>query len=172
LQKPLGKPFRLLTNVSFRPIGFGYFRGLSKKQNPKNAMKKIFTTGIIAGFILLIIGYLALLVVANLLPAVAEEYYSPTFRSGSDRLWMYLAHPFLLTITFAWFWHNFKSGIVGSWWFRGIWVGLIYGAVALLPAMWLTFSSINVSLLMVLSWYIYGLFQAIIAGLIYAKLNP
>lgn len=137
-----------------------------------SSMKKIFTSGIIAGIVLLIISYAALYVTIYLFPGIADEYYSPTFRGGSDRLWMYLAHSFVMAITFSWFWHNFKEKIQGSWLYRGIWVGLIYGAVALLPAMWLTFSSINVSLQMVFSWYIYGIFQACVAGLIFAKTNP
>ena len=137
-----------------------------------SSMKKIFTSGIIAGIILLIISYAALYVTIYLFPGIADEYYSPTFRDGSDRMWMYLAHSFVMAITFSWFWQNFKEKIQGSWLYRGVWVGLIYGAVALLPAMWLTFSSINVSLQMVFSWYVYGIFQACVAGLIFAKTNP
>ena len=135
-------------------------------------MKKIFTSGLLAGAVLLVIGYAALYVVIKIFPGIAEEYYSPTFREGSTHLWMYLAHPFIMAITFAWFWENFKTNIHGSLVYRGLWVGLIYGAVALLPAMWLTFSSVAISLKMVISWYLYGLFQACLAGLIFAKTNP
>ena len=51
-------------------------------------------------------------------------------------------------------------------------MGLMYALVATLPAMWITFSAINISVEMVLTWFLYGLFQAIISGLILARLNP
>ncbi len=135
-------------------------------------MKKIFTTGLLAGAILLVLSYVALYLTIYLFPGLAGEYYSPTYREGSDRIILFFLHPFVMAITFAWFWENFKANIQGSLIYRGIWVGLIYGAVALLPAMWLTFSSLNVSLEMVISWYAFGLFQACVAGLIFAKTNP
>jgi hypothetical protein len=44
--------------------------------------------------------------------------------------------------------------------------------IALLPVMWITFSSMDITLTMVTSWFLYGLLQAIIAGLFFAKVNP
>ena len=55
---------------------------------------------------------------------------------------------------------------------RAIEVALVYGIVALLPILWLTFSAIDVSFKMVITWLIYGLVQAFAAGIIFAKLNP
>lgn len=51
-------------------------------------------------------------------------------------------------------------------------VGLIYGCIAVLPAMWITFSGLSVSIAIVATWIIYGTIQGIIAGMIYAKINP
>ena len=164
--------FKQVIFVSFMGAILIYLRHQIKQSKYLRTMKKIFTSGLLAGVVLLIAGYAALYVVIMLFPGIAEEYYSPTFREGSTHLWMYLAHPFIMAITFSWFWENFKTNIQGSLLYRGVWVGLIYGAVALLPAMWLTFSSLDISLKMVLSWYVYGLFQACVAGLIFAKTNP
>jgi hypothetical protein len=36
----------------------------------------------------------------------------------------------------------------------------------------LTFSAIDISFLMVFTWLIYGIIQAFVAGLIFAKMNP
>ena len=55
---------------------------------------------------------------------------------------------------------------------RSIEVAFVYGIVALLPILWLTFSAIDVSLEMVLTWFIYGIVQAFVAGIVFAKLNP
>jgi hypothetical protein len=38
--------------------------------------------------------------------------------------------------------------------------------------MWITYSSLAVSLTMILTWVIYGFFQAIVLGVIYAKMSP
>jgi hypothetical protein len=38
--------------------------------------------------------------------------------------------------------------------------------------MWISFSSLDITVLTVLSWFFYGLVQAIIAGLVFAKVNP
>jgi len=147
-----------------------YLPPVNQTQNV--VMKKIFISGLLAGVVLLLISFAALYLTIYLFPGIADEYYSPTYRDDSDRLWLYFLHPFVMAITFSWFWENFKSKIEGGLVYRGVWVGLIYGAVALLPAMWMTFSALNVSLQMVVSWYAYGLFQACIAGLIFAKTNP
>jgi len=48
---------------------------------------------------------------------------------------------------------------------------LVYAMVALLPVMWITFSSLDITLFIVFSWFMYGLIQAVIAGLIFAKIN-
>jgi hypothetical protein len=133
-------------------------------------MKKIFISGFAAGFVILILSYAGLYATIFLLPEVANEYYDPTYTS--DRLWLFVLHPFVMSITFAWFWDKFKSNIQGGWLYRGVWMGLIYGAVATLPAMWLTFSSINVSLGMVVTWFFYGLLCAVTAGVIFSKMNP
>jgi len=105
-------------------------------------------------------------------PAVVEEYYNPIFWPGGERALLFFAHPFVLSICLAWFWDRSKSLYTGAWWFRGAEMGLVYGVVATLPSMWITFSAISVSLAMVLTWLLYGFVQSVIAGLVFARLNP
>ena len=38
--------------------------------------------------------------------------------------------------------------------------------------MWITFSAIDVSLTMILTWLLYGFVQAAVAGILLARLNP
>ena len=57
-------------------------------------------------------------------------------------------------------------------WWRGIEMGLVYGLIATLPSMWITFSSLAVSLGLVVTWLLYGVFQAIVVGIIFAKISP
>ncbi len=112
--------------------------------------------------------YLTILV----FPGIAEQYYNPVFRSGGDRNVFFYIHPFILGLALAWFWERFKGQFSGSFLLRGLELGFVYAIVAILPAMWITFSAIDVSLTMVLTWLLYGFVQAAVAGVVFAKWNP
>lgn len=141
---------------------------------PPDIMQKILTSGIAAGIVLLIVSYGLLTLTPTLLPALTDEYFNPAvFQTGNDRIILYFLHPFVLSFALAWFWERFKGLFhSSSFIWRGIELGLVYGLVATLPTMWITFSSMNVSMMMILSWLGYGIIQAIVAGIINAKLNP
>lgn len=55
---------------------------------------------------------------------------------------------------------------------RGLEFDFIYAIVALIPVMWITISTLDVTVTMVLSWLLYGFFQAIVAFIVFAKMNP
>lgn len=55
---------------------------------------------------------------------------------------------------------------------RGIEFGMVYAFIALLPVMWISFSALDITVAMVISWFVYGLAQATIAGIVFAKINP
>lgn len=135
-------------------------------------MKTFLLKGFVAGGVLLVFSYLALYLIVTFAPAVAEEYYNPIFDMGGDKTILYFLHPFILSFALAWFWRRFKSLFHGSFWVRGIEMGLVYAVVAVLPSMWITFSALAISLPIVLSWVAYGLFQAVVVGVIYAKISP
>lgn len=135
-------------------------------------MKRIVISGFVAGLILLALSYIVLFITIRIFPSLVEEYYNPIFWPGGDRALLFFAHPFVLSLCLAWFWERSKNLYTGKWLFRGAEMGLVYGVVATLPSMWITFSAISVSLVMVLSWLLYGFLQAIIAGLVFARLNP
>ncbi|MDX1941932.1 MAG: hypothetical protein SFU99_15325 [Saprospiraceae bacterium] len=135
-------------------------------------MKKIVLPGLVTGATLLALSYAVLYLTINFFPKLVEEYYNPIFWPGNDRAMLFFAHPFVLSFALAWFWERFKSLFKGALLLRGIEMGVVYSVVATLPSMWITFSAIYVSLTMVLSWFAYGIVQATIAGLIFAKMNP
>jgi hypothetical protein len=105
-------------------------------------------------------------------PAVTQEYLSSVFRTSGRTDWLYYAHPFILSIALKWFWERYKGIFVGSYILRAVEVALVYGIVALIPVLWLTFSAIDISFQMVLTWLIYGFIQAFAAGIVFARLNP
>jgi hypothetical protein len=136
-------------------------------------MKKIITTSLLAGFVLLLVSLLLLYASISIFPNLAEEYFSPVFRWSSAKTdWLFYTHPFVLAFALKWFWERYKDLFKGSLVLRALEVALVYGIVAMLPVLWLTFSAIDISLGMVITWLIYGIVEAFIAGIIFAKLNP
>lgn len=135
-------------------------------------MKLITIKMLVAGIILLVISYLALFLMVNLVPSLAEQYYDPMFSFEGSKSWLFFIHPFIISFALAWFWKRFKELFHGSRWWRGTEVGLFYGLIAVVPSMWMIYSALNISLPMVITWAIYGVLQAVIAGIISAHINP
>ena len=134
--------------------------------------KKILIPGLIAGVVLLILSFGMLYGAIYLFPDVAEQYYSPVFREGGDYAWLFYVHPFVLSLALAWFWDRFKGQFTGSMIVRDLELGLVYTLVATLPSMLITFSALDITVVMVLTWLLYGFIQAVVAGLIFARMNP
>ena len=135
-------------------------------------MKKILIPGILTGIFLLISSFIALFLTIKLFPSLAWEYFGPTFNTDGSRDILFYIHPFLLGLALAWFWNRVKEIFTGNSIAKALEFSLIYAAIATIPTMWITFSAINISLEMVLTWILYGLLQALVAGLILSRLNP
>jgi hypothetical protein len=135
-------------------------------------MNKIISSGLLAGVVLLILSVLGLYVTIWYFPKIAEHYFDPMFDTQSNRYMIYFLHPFIISFALSWFWQRFKGVLTGSFLTRGVEFGLIYTLIAILPMMWLIYSAINVSLDMVATWLVLGLFQGIISGLVFEKTNP
>lgn len=135
-------------------------------------MKKIFFAGLVAGVVLLILSVLGLYTTIWFFPGLAAQYFDPAFETGSGRIMLYYIHPFVISMALSWFWSRFKGVLTGSFLSRGIEFGLIYTLVATLPMMWLIYSAMNVSLMMVCTWFLLALAQGVIAGFVFEKMNP
>jgi hypothetical protein len=106
-------------------------------------------------------------------PGLVEEYFSPVFRWSDTRTdWMFYMHPFVVAFALKWFWERYKDLFKGGDLLRAFEVALVYGIVAMVPVLWVTYSSIDISLFMVLTWLAYGILQAFVAGYIFSKINP
>jgi uncharacterized membrane protein len=134
-------------------------------------MKKIISSGFVASVVLLAFAFLCLLVMPILLPKVAEEYYNPAFVNDEARNFLYYIHPVVLAFGLAWFWNRFKSLLKGNALMQGIEMALIYVAIATVPSLLITYSAIDVSLLTIGSWLLYGFLQALIAGIIFSRMH-
>lgn len=135
-------------------------------------MKKVITSGLVAGIILLAVSILGLYATIWLFPHMAMQYFNPEFGEQSNRFMFYFIHPFIIAMVLSWFWNRFKGLHTGSFLIRGIRFGFLYALIAVLPNMWLIYSTMNVSLLMVTTWFIFGLIQGVIAGFIFERMNP
>lgn len=135
-------------------------------------MNKIVTI-LIAGALVLVLSLAMLFGFILSFPSLMEEYYNPIFRSNSFQTdWLFYLHPFVLSAGLLWFWEHSKKELTGSLVTKAFKVALSYGIIAMVPVLLLTFSAINISALMVFTWLGYGIVQAFIAGLVFAKRNP
>jgi len=135
-------------------------------------MKKIIKSGFIAGIILFVVSYGGLYLAIQFVPQLFVMYNNPLFESDGSRDLLFYSHAFIIAFALSWFWERFKGMFKGPSILRGIEFGAVYAVVALLPVMWITFSSLDITVIMVVSWFVYGLFQSIIAGIVFAKMNP
>jgi hypothetical protein len=134
-------------------------------------MKKILLSGFIAGTILFILSYGGLFLAVKFFPSLFVEYNNPLFNSDGSRDVLFYMHAFIFSFALAWFWDRFKGLFHGSFLIRGFEFGFVYAVVAMLPVMTITFSALDITLVMVMSWFLYGFLQAIVAGLVFAKIN-
>ncbi len=136
-------------------------------------MKNTAITILAAGFLVLIVSLALLYSIIYFFPTLMEEYYNPVFRSNSFKTdWLFYVHPFVLSWALSWFWDRCKGLFSGSVLLRAAEVALAYAAVAMVPVLWLTFSALDISGLMVLTWLAYAIVQSFFAALVFAKLNP
>ncbi len=135
-------------------------------------MKKVITSGIIVGLALFVVCYGGLFVAIRLFPHFFEEYISTMFNSDGSRDFFFYTHVFVISFALSMFWKRFKIFFKGHSIIRGLEFGGTYAIVSLLPIFWLSYSTLDITFKMVASWFIYGLIQATVAGVILSKTNP
>lgn len=131
-------------------------------------MRRVIFIGILAGVTMLIMSF-AWSAISNLLwPALTLEYQNPQiFRPWSDPLMsLFFLHPIIVGVILSWLWSQTNHLIKKERpWSRGVVFGLVYWA-ATISGMIISYSTFQVSFIMVLNWSINGLVQALTAGII------
>lgn len=135
-------------------------------------MNQFLKSAIVAGIAIFAVSYGGLYAGLYLIPDFFDGYISPVFNSDDSRNFFFYLHPFVLSFALAFFWGRFKQMLRGNDLMRGLEFGLLYALIALVPVMWITYSAVDVSLSMVLTWLLYGTVQACVAGLIFTRLSP
>lgn len=129
--------------------------------------------GLIVGLANLIIGMGLNFGLHTLFPVLGKEYQNPViFRSWQDPLMMvFFAYPFIFGIVLAYFWSLFGKHFTGNVTNKAFQFAKLYFIIATIPGMFISYTTFQVSLLMILSWTITGFAQAFVAGLIFAKIK-
>ena len=136
-------------------------------------MKKIIVPGLTAGVVILILG-MVISYIFMPFPSIRADYNSTSviMRSWADPLIsLFLLYPFVLGVALAWFWDKSKHVFKGSFIKRGFGFGFAYFVIATIPGMLISYSSLSLSLLTIISWAISGFINAVAAGMIFAKMD-
>lgn len=141
-------------------------------QQSIGVIRRVLISGFVAGVVLSFLSYLSLYLAIRFIPFVFVDYINPLFISDGSRDIMFYLHAMIISMALAYLWEKLKTLFSGNFFQRGLKFGLLYGLTALIPIMWITYSTMEITLVMVASWVIYGIFQSVIAGIIFAKMNP
>lgn len=134
-------------------------------------MKKTFLSGLIAGFVLLILSVAGLYLLLWQMPDMAMEYFGPAFISPDRRNVLYYVHPFIIAICLLWLWRQFQHIFKGSIIIKSLKFGMVYMTIATFPYMLLIYSAIDVSWLIILSWLIFGFVEATVGAIIFYQIH-
>ncbi len=131
-------------------------------------LKKVIIPGLIAGALMLISAVILNVVMDSLFPEISKQYrQGGFFRPWSDPLMsLIFIQPVILGITMAFVWENVTEKLTPPLRF-----GLIYWAIVTLPGMLISYSTFNISLLMILSWTFTGLIQILLGSFVISKMN-
>ena len=127
--------------------------------------------GFIAGFVNLLFGLGINAVLGMILPGLEQEYQnSSVFRSWQDPLMMiYVAYPFILGLVLTYLWRKLYKQLKGTDPQKAMEFAKIYFVIATIPGMFISYTSLQLSFLMILVWTFTGFIQAYLAGLVYTK---
>lgn len=122
--------------------------------------------GLVAGVVLLVVGYSFNWLLSFLIPQILAEYQNTAiFRSWNDPLMLvYFAYPFILGVVLAYLWEKLKAK-------DALEFAKTYFIIATIPGMFISYTSMQLSLLMICVWMLMGFLQAYIGGLVFARMK-
>ena len=129
--------------------------------------------GFIVGIATFVIGIGMSFLLQPLIPSLALEYQNPAlFRPWTDPLMtLFFAYPFIFGLVSAYLWSLVGKGFKGSDSSKAFQFAKTYFFIATIPGMFMSYTSFQVSFLMVLSWTVTGFVEAYVAGYILARMN-
>jgi len=127
--------------------------------------------GLIASVVILVVGMALNMLLGVVFPNLAAEYQNPAlFRPWTDPLMMlFFAYPFITGFVLAYLWSVLGKWLTGSPTSKAWQFAKLYFVVATIPGMFISWTSFQVSPLMIASWTIVGLVEAFAAGFVFTK---
>jgi hypothetical protein len=134
-------------------------------------MKKIILSGIVATVAIFLIGMVVELLIFYFWGEVSVD--AGVVRPMQDPIAsLYYVYPLILGFMMAIAWNKIKIAYVGkSTLRRGLCFGLGFWLVALFPYMFITYVTFQISLALIMRWFVIGLMQLLGAGIVLSKLN-
>lgn len=129
--------------------------------------------GLLAGVANLVVGMGFNQLAGIAFPTLALEYQNPLlFRPWSDPLMtLFFASPFILGLVLSYFWEMIEGRFKGNAVARASQFAKLYFVIATVPGMFITYTSFQISALMVLAWSATGLAEAFVAGWVFGKVK-
>lgn len=127
-----------------------------------------------AGIANLVLGFGLNFLYGFILPTLKTEYQNPAiFRPWSDPLMMlFFLHPFILGLTLAFLWEKVSDKLGSEKSLnKSLNFAKICFIVATIPGMFVSYTTFQISGLMVLSWTITGVLETFISALIFTKIK-
>jgi hypothetical protein len=129
--------------------------------------------GLIAGFSILVTAMTFNWLSEAVIPGLAKEYQNISiFRPWNDPIMMlYFVYPFILGFVLQKFWELIQNKLSGKGIQKVFEFTKLYFVIATIPGMFISYSSFQVSLAMILSWTVGGFIQTFAAGYIFATIK-
>ena len=129
--------------------------------------------GLIAGLANLIVGLIMTWFIGMLFPSVIQEYKNTSiFRPFDDPLMMvYFGYPFIWGFAAAYLWNLLEKHLTGNVTNKALQFAKIYFIIATIPGMFISYTSFQLSFLMIVMWTVTGFIEAFVAGYIFAKVK-
>lgn len=137
-------------------------------------LQVIFKKGLIAGVTNLILGLILTQLFFVLIPSLAAQYQNTAiFRSWNDPLMiLFFAYPFILGLVLSYFWSCVGKQLKGEKPVQKAFeFAKLYFLIATIPGMFISYTSFQISLLMILTWTMMGFIDVFIAGWIFARMK-
>jgi len=136
-------------------------------------MKKVIGAGLVAGAISLVLG-MAVSYLFIRIPVVSADYQNTNLiRPWDDPLMLlFFFHPFIQGLILAWVWNKGKVLIEGSLTTRALKFAFVFTLVGVIPGMFITYVSMPIAFWTIISWTVGGFVNGLVAGFVFAKMNP
>lgn len=128
---------------------------------------------LLAGVAILVFSLVLNWLVGLVFPDVALVYQNPAlFRPWNDPIMMlYFGYPFVLGFALVYLWELVKNTLKGDPTRKALQFAKMYFIAAGIPGMFITYSSFQLPLAMVLLWLVSGFVEALIAGYVFARVK-